>query len=281
MRPPRPRFGRYGAVAGRTCLAAVVLAASVGAAAVLPPVSARVATRRVIISMTFSGEQVLVYGQAPPTTERIASVLAGPPAHGIRLLQKGRVALFWMGVRQYRLSAVPGLYLVDLSCPRCNGLIRCTHPPDLESLNRALAPAGFQIGPEAVAASAELECLSGELREGERRRTLSGFWELQAGRRLYAVHQNAVRLTRNGAFYQSFALPPQAPEGKYLVRTFFLAGDRLLGSEENELFVRKSGFVAWLSRLADRRSLAYGLFAVVIAIATGWLAGTVFKRGGH
>jgi hypothetical protein len=264
-------------------LVAALLAALTGAPAAQVPAApeARVEVRRIEVSYAFSGRDIFLYGKAPAGTRHVVVVMEGPPAGTIRLMEKGRVALFWLGVRQYRLAGEPGLYLVNVSCPICNGFAPCSHTGALQLCNRLIAPLGLLTGPEEVAARARLESLSSPLRPGEEERVLNGFWELQTQRGLYGVRTNGIRLNAEGAFYHSFTLPAAAPDGRYGVTTTFVGEDRVLGQETNELFLRKTGMVEWLSRLADRRPFLYGAYTVLIAVASGWVAGTLFGRGGH
>ncbi len=242
--------------------------------------SARVQTRRVTISLTFSGQHVFLYGRVVPGSQQVLAVMEGPSAGPVRLMEKGRVAIFWLGVRQYQLTGVPGVYLVNASPAGCDGSHPC--PPSVTRVawDKSAVAANVTVGPEAIRARAHLESLSGDLAPGEADRILGGYWQLQSGRGLYETRHNAIRISRDGAFYHSFAIPTQAPEGKYRITTHFLGEGRLLGVAENELFVRKSGFLAWLSRLAERQALTYGVSAILIAVTAGWLAGTIFKRGG-
>ncbi len=258
----------------------LVLVAGLSAEAQEQAPSARVQTRRVTISLTFTGQHVFLYGRVLPGSQQVLAVMEGPSAGPVRLMEKGRVALFWLGVRQYRLTGVPGVHLVNASPAGCVGSPPC--PPSVARVawGKSAAAANVTLGPEAIRARANLESLSGELAPGEADRILDGYWRLQSERGLYETRHDAIRITRDGAFYHSFAIPTQAPEGKYRITTYFLAEDRLLGVAENELFVRKSGFVAWLSRLAERQALAYGVSAILIAVTAGWLAGAIFKRGG-
>jgi putative transmembrane protein Alph_Pro_TM len=236
---------------------------------------------RMEISYSFSGRDLFLHGSAPPGTRRVLVVLEGPSAGTIRLMEKGRVAFFWLGVRQYRLSGMPALYLVNVSCPICNGFALCGHPENLNASNRLLAPLDLAAGREELIAHARLSSLSGPLREGESSRVLEGFWDLQGQRGLYGVHLNGIRLNNRGAFYHVFSLPASAPDGRYQVTTSFLGDDRVLGIQTSNFFVRKKGVVDWVSQLAERRPLVYGTFTVLIAVAAGWLAGTLFGRGGH
>ncbi len=250
-------------------------------AAAPPTPHAEVDPRRVEISATFLGRDLFLYGQAVAGTSCVLAVMEGPPIGSVRLLEKGRVALFWLGVRQYRLEGVPGVYLVNVSCPSCKGLAACRHAGVLEACNRLLLPQGVVVGPDGIAARARVESLSGPLRRGEAERVVQGFWALQTERKLYGLHTNAIRLDAQGAFYHTFSLPACAPDGRYRVTTYFLGEDRLLGVENNDVFVRKTGMVESLSRMAARRPAVYGALTVLVALAAGWLAGTLFKRGGH
>jgi hypothetical protein len=239
-----------------------------------------VAVHRVNVSLTFTGEEIFLYGKAPQGTTRVLAVLEGGSAGTVRLMEKGRVAVFWLGVRQYRLTGVPGIYLVNVSCPSCNGLEPCRETADLAFWNHILAPLDTSVGMARIVAGADLECLSGKLEPGEAERTIDGFWSLEERRGLYVVSANAIRLSADGGFYHRFRLPTQAPDGKYSITTFFADDGRLLATDRNDLFVRKSGLIAWLTRLADRRALVYGIFTILIAVAAGWTAGVLFKRGG-
>jgi hypothetical protein len=260
---------------------ALVAALSATPPAPAPPATgARIEVRRVEVSYTFSGRDLFLYGRTPAGTRHVVVVMEGPPAGPVRLMEKGRVVVFWLGVRQYRLTGAPGLYLVNVSCPICNGFEPCHHTGALEAVNRLLAPLGLLAGPEEVAARTRLESLSSPLRKGEEEGVLAGFWDLQTKRGLYGVRTNGIRLNAEGDFYHSFRLPASAPDGLYSVTTYLIGEDRVLGVETNELFLRKTGMVDWLSGLADRRPLLYGAFTVLIAVASGWIAGTLFGRGG-
>jgi hypothetical protein len=237
-------------------------------------------SRRVNISLTFSGSSVFMFGTAPAGTARIVSVMEGPIGSEVRLLKKGRVALFWLGVRQYRLGGLPSLYLVNGNCPQCNRVSDCPHGGEDESWNAVLGPLGGPIGREALRARARIECLSGPLEPGEAHEVVDGFWDLQARRGLYAVAGNRVRLGASNAYFHTFPLSSHAPDGRYRITTYFLSPTGTLDMRENELFVRKSGLVASLARLSERRPAVYGIVTVLIAIAAGWVAGAMFRRGG-
>jgi hypothetical protein len=206
--------------------------------------------------------------------------MEGPPVGEIRLMEQGRVGPLWLGVKQYKLTEVPAVYLVNMTGSMCDEVLPCTPPVTRVTWSDLPTSAGLMVGQDAIRARARIATLSGGLAPGEADRVLDGFWQLQARRNLYVMRSYAIRINPDGIFYHRFSLPTQATEGKYRITTYFLAGDRVLGAAENELFLRQSGFVAWLSRLAERQASTYGLFTVFIAVTAGWLAGAIFKRGG-
>jgi hypothetical protein len=258
---------------------AIVLALLGALPQAIPESSTRVATRRVPISYSFSGHQVFLYGQLPPGSNGVFAVMEGPGSGEARLMKKGKVVLFWMGVRQYELAHAPGLYLVNLYCPLCNGQGECTHTTDLETINQTLGSAADPVGPAAILARTSLTVLNGDIEEDEHTEVVEGFWALQDSHGLYGLHENAIRVTENGMLYHVFDLPAEAPEGKYRILTHFLRDDTLVAVTRNDLFVRQSGLIAWLSRLAERHAMTYGGFTVAIALLAGFLAGSLFKGG--
>jgi hypothetical protein len=237
------------------------------------------AVRRVAISFSFSGQEVFLHGQLPAGCDSAFAVMEGPSSGPVRLMKQGRVVAFWMGVRQYQLSHAPGLYLVNLHSPSCNGFDPCSAETALEPLNERLSESGHAIGKKGIAARAVVEGLSGELEPGERDEVVDGYWKLQERRELYGVSGNAIRIGPDGMLYHVFRLPPEAPEGKYRITTHFLREGSLVAVARNDLFVRQSGLVYWLSRLAERHAFTYGALTVAIALGAGLLAGSLFRRG--
>jgi hypothetical protein len=264
-----------------TVAAAVLGLLALGAPAASPESSAQVAVRRVAISFSFSGQEVFLYGQLPAGSDSAFAVMEGPSSAPVRLMKKGRVVLFWMGVRQYTLSHAPSLYLVNLHTAECNGYDPCQAEAQLAPLNASLAEAGHAVGKPAILARAAVEALSGEeLPADEAEDVVDGYWRLQERKGLYGVNGNAIRIGPSGMLYHVFRLPTEAPEGKYRITTHFLREGSLVALARNDLFVRQSGLVNWLSRLAERHAMTYGAFTVAIALGAGFLAGTIFKRGG-
>ena len=53
---------------------------------------------------------------------------------------------------------------------------------------------------------------------------------------------------------------------------------KLAARRESTLVVRKVGLGADVFNFAHRQATLYGIIAIVVAVAAGWLAGVVFRR---
>ena len=52
----------------------------------------------------------------------------------------------------------------------------------------------------------------------------------------------------------------------------------MTGAQQSSLQISKVGLEADVFDFANQRSALYGIVAIVIAVAAGWLAGVVFRR---
>ncbi len=266
-------FPRAGSAVVLTLMTAVSLSMAQEAAPML-----KVDVRRVRISLGFAGQQVLIAGQAPSGTRQVVSVIEAPPAGEVRLMRKGRRGPFWLGVEQYAVSNVPGLYKVAISCPGGNVVRPCPDRDIVATVNRRLASDGIVVGLDEIVRRAVVRTLRGERSAKDRARLLDGLWKLEASRGLYTVDPNGIHLTGDGRYFCKLVIPAHAPEAKYTITTYFLGQRSLLDAARVELFVSRSGIVAWLARLARRHAYIYGAVTVVIALTAGWFVGVLFRR---
>jgi uncharacterized protein (TIGR02186 family) len=73
-------------------------------------------------------------------------------------------------------------------------------------------------------------------------------------------------------------LPSDAPPGPYLAHTYLFKNGEIVAEHTDGFSVRKTGFERFLGQAAHGQPLLYGIVAVILALATGWLGGVVFKR---
>jgi uncharacterized protein (TIGR02186 family) len=74
-------------------------------------------------------------------------------------------------------------------------------------------------------------------------------------------------------------LPANAPVGAYSVEVFALWDGFLVGRSLATFSIEKIGFEAAVFDASRDRPLLYGMATVALALATGWAAGVLFRRG--
>src|SRR3546814_17069210 len=82
-----------------------------------------------------------------------------------------------------------------------------------------------------------------------------------------------------GVLYRArLPLPARVPVGRYVAQTFLVQNGNVVAEARREITIDKSGFARFVYVAAQRSSFLYGLTAVLIAVALGWLAGVNFRR---
>ena len=100
-----------------------------------------------------------------------------------------------------------------------------------------------------------------------------------AGRGLEpADSDDAVGFIGRSLFRGSIDLPVNVPIGRYATQVYLFRDGKLLSQSQSSLQVHKVGFERVVYMLAFRYPLAYGLLAVLMAVAAGLLAYSAFRR---
>ncbi|MDY8109566.1 TIGR02186 family protein [Fulvimarina sp. 2208YS6-2-32] len=104
--------------------------------------------------------------------------------------------------------------------------------------------------------------------------------DLKSSRGLYTVDISGVDYTaaESTLFRADLFLPADLSTGEHVVRAYLFKQGKIIGQKRADLIVRKVGFEAEIDRFASEHGFLYGLFAVALAIVTGWLGRVMFKR---
>jgi uncharacterized protein (TIGR02186 family) len=248
---PVPRLLRAGLLAGGASLL------SAPAAPATPSTSPlTVEPARVEIRLLYSGAEVTVSAATEPGDE-VAVVVSGPPSTLVLRRQERRWGLFWAPGAEVEFEDVPSLYLV-----------RSTVEPD------ELAPAGVleELG---IGYGSLLARLGGADR-GDLVRELIALKESEGLFSATVVGDDEEPPAGGPGYRTVVHLPARAPASVYSVRLLAFRDGRLVSRAEGSFELVQAGFVAFVSSLAASRGLAYGVFAVVVAVASGLLVGLLF-----
>ncbi|MFC4291230.1 TIGR02186 family protein [Sphingorhabdus arenilitoris] len=237
------------------------------ASAVEPKLVPDVSQRQIKIQTGFTGARLLLFGAiiyprgvAPTGQVDVAIVLRGP-TQAITLREKQQIAGIWVNAESNDFRSVPTYYAVASSRP-------------LNKIVDAKTAAIYELGLERMQLSP-----SGEIVGAEQRRFIQGLVDLNQRQGLYRQEDRAVEITDNVLYRAYLDIPSSVPVGTYTAETLLIRNGRVIVADDNvEIEIQKTGFEQFITVMADKYSLLYGLLAVIISLGLGWLAGVIFRR---
>lgn len=252
----------------RPRLAAALLLA--GAAPLLmaqaePILVPEVSQSRIEVRQGFTGANLLLYGAViAPRTSRdkydIVVVLKGP-TEAVRIREKDRIAGIWMNAADTDFRSAPSFFAVASSRP-------------VRQIVDERTAAIYELGTDFIQLSP-----SGQIDPQEQERFARGLVELRQRQGLYQQNPKGVRISEGVLYQARIDLPSNVTTGRYTAETFAIARGRVLASATARIEVEKVGLEGRVAAAAQRWSFVYGLGAIALSLAMGWVAGRLFARG--
>lgn len=225
-----------------------------------------VSQRNVEIIYSFTGAELLLFGaiiypgnHIPDRPADIAVVLKGP-TESIVLREKQKVAGMWINAASADFRSAPSFYALASSRP-------------IADLVDPRTAAIYELGVDSL----QLSPASGADPE-EQARFEAGLIDLKRRNGLYGEQPTGVEITDGVLYRARISIPARVPVGAYTAETFLIQDGRVLAGAVREITINKSGFERFVAMAADRWSFAYGLVAVALSLALGWVAGAVRRR---
>lgn len=101
---------------------------------------------------------------------------------------------------------------------------------------------------------------------------------LKTGARLYDAVPGKVAVMAGRLFRTEMEFPANVPTGTYQVEVYLFQGGRVVSAQTTPLVVGKIGIGAEVFDFANQQAALYGVMAVVLAVAAGWLAAVAFRK---
>jgi len=242
----------------------LLLAAPLLTAQAEPILVPEVSQSRIEVRQGFTGANLLLYGAviAPPGTREdydIVVVLKGP-TEPVRIREKDRIAGIWMNAGESDFRSAPAFFAVASSRP-------------VSEIVDERTAAIYELGTEFIQLSP-----SGQIDPEEQARFAAGLVEQRKRQRLYQENPQGVRISEGVLYQARIALPSNVTTGTYTAETFAIARGRVLASATARIEVEKVGLEGQVVAAAERWSFLYGLGAIALSLAMGWLAGRLFAR---
>jgi uncharacterized protein (TIGR02186 family) len=95
---------------------------------------------------------------------------------------------------------------------------------------------------------------------------------------LYTENIGGVQFLSQTLFRATLNLPADVPVGTHKARAFLFKNGQFVMETSSQLAIVKAGFEQRVYNYAHQYSFYYGLFAVALAMLTGWLGRLIFRR---
>ena len=89
----------------------------------------------------------------------------------------------------------------------------------------------------------------------------------------YSIEKIDNKLFQTRVFFPAKSIP-----GEYKVNVYQIKNNLILNNNEKIITLKKSGIGNHIYTFAHNNAAAYGLFAIIFAILSGFLAATLFRR---
>lgn len=211
----------------------------------------------VAITTGFSGADVLLFGAVDQAGDVV--VVVRGPSRPETVRRKERAAGIWINTGEAELRGAPAFYRLAASSPLADiarPAVRQRHEIGFDTLH-------LQVVGGASAPAAEFRAALIRLKQ-------------RLG--LYGSEVAPVSFLGNRLFRTRMHFPANVPVGTYSVEVYLLRNGEVVSAQTTPLIISKVGLGAEVYDFAHRRGVLYGMVAILVAIAAGWLAATLFKR---
>lgn len=249
-------------IAGRVAL--LLLAWSALTAQREPVLVPEVSQSRIEVRQGFTGARLLLYGAVIDPDGRggdydIVVVLKGP-TEPVRIREKERIVGMWMNAGSSDFRSAPSFFAVASSRP-------------IRTIVDERTAAIYELGTDFIQLSP-----SGEIDPEKQARFARGLVELRRRQGLYQENPTGVRISEKVLYQARIDLPSNVTTGRYTAETFAVSRGRVVASATARIEVVKAGLEGQVVTAAQRWSFFYGLGAIALSLAMGWLAGRLFAR---
>ncbi|MCA1907052.1 MAG: TIGR02186 family protein [Magnetospirillum sp.] len=235
-------------------VAAVIPAAARAA----DPLVADLSKHLVAITTGFAGTDVLLFGAVDGEGE-VVVVVRGPSKPEI-VRRKDRQAGIWINSGSAQVEAAPSFYRVASTRP-------------LAEIAPQAVLDRHQIGLDHLDLSIETHDSGADTATYR-----DALVRLKQKKGLYGEKVERIGFMSHRLFRTELHFPANVPVGTYLVEVYLMQDGDVVSAQTTPLVISKIGIGADVFDFAHQQAAAYGLIAIALAAAAGWLAAVAFKK---
>ena len=211
------------------------------------------------IETNFTGKEVIIFGILNDSQETIITI-KGPQKNAV-IQKKERILGFWFNTKQITYNQIPSIFFIASSKNIEDILPASTIIKEELSFNYLLENK-----------TSQRNFISDVSLENWR----DNFVRINKNKNLFKKYN--VEKIDNKLFQTRIFFPAKSIPGEYKVNVYQIKNNLILNNKEKIITLKKSGIGSQIYNFAHNNAAAYGLFAIIFAIMSGFLAATLFRR---
>lgn len=220
----------------------------------------------IAITSGFNGTDLLLFGAVDGKHgDDILVVVSGPPTD-IAQRRKASKAGIWINVETNIWRQVPSLYAVF-----------ATRQINTIASSETLSKLG--IGAENMRLKLNAESQKQGKAAPNAKDFIGALKTNMTHLNLWSGNTGKVTFSENTLFRAKVHFPANILSGNYDVRVLHFRDGDVINQDSTNLSIEKGGLSAMIYNFAHDYSALYGIFAILFAAASGWLAAVAFRRG--
>ena len=211
------------------------------------------------IETNFTGKEVIIFGILNDGQETIMTI-KGPQKNAV-IQKKERILGFWFNTKQITYNEIPSIFFIASSKNIEDILPASTIIKEELSFNYLLENKTSQRN---FISDVSLDNWK------------DNFVRINKNKNLFKKYN--VEKIDNKLFQTRIFFPAKSIPGEYKVNVYQIKNNLILNNKEKIITLKKSGVGSQIYNFAHNNAAAYGLFAIIFAIMSGFLAATLFRR---
>ena len=211
------------------------------------------------IETNFIGKEVIIFGILNDDQETIMTI-KGPEKNAL-IQKKERILGFWFNTKKITYNQIPSIFFIASSNEIKDILPTSTIIKEELSFDYLLENKTSQRN---FISDISLDTWK------------SNFVRIKKNKNLFKEYK--IENIDNKLFQTRIFFPSKSIPGEYKVNVYQIKDNLILNKKEKVITLKKSGIGNQIYNFAHKNAAAYGLFAIIFAVLSGFLAATLFRR---
>ena len=211
------------------------------------------------IETDFNGKEIIIFGILNDDQETLITI-KGPEKNAV-IQKKERILGFWFNTKQITYNQIPIIFFIASSANITDILPTSTIIKEEMSFDYLLEN---KLSHRNFISNASLDSWK------------NNFVRIKKDKSLFKEYK--VEKIENKLFQTRVFFPAKSIPGEYKVNVYQIKNNIVLNKKEKIITLAKSGVGSQIYDFAYNNAAAYGVFAIIFAVLSGFLAATLFRR---